>query len=121
MPQCEQGAIPSHKLFENELVYSFLDINPLSKGHFFHQLPDQSLAALLPAAKKVALALGAENYNLLQNNGRIAHQAVDHVHFHIIPKTNDEGLGIIWDSDSPTQDQLAKIAADIRSKVAATL
>lgn len=40
-----------------------------------HQLPDEYLAEALPLAKKIAIAQGVENYNILQNNGRIAHQA----------------------------------------------
>jgi len=39
-----------------------------------HQLPDRYLMDILPIAKKVAVAQGFENYNILQNNGRIAHQ-----------------------------------------------
>ena len=39
-----------------------------------HELPDEYLADAMPVAKKIAVALGAENYNILQNNGRIAHQ-----------------------------------------------
>jgi hypothetical protein len=39
-----------------------------------HQLPDDCLADLLPVAKKIALAIGCENYNILQNNGKLAHQ-----------------------------------------------
>jgi diadenosine tetraphosphate (Ap4A) HIT family hydrolase len=39
---------------------------------------------LQPVAKKIAKASGAENFNILQNNGRIAHQVVDHVHFHMV-------------------------------------
>jgi diadenosine tetraphosphate (Ap4A) HIT family hydrolase len=56
-----------------------LDIQPLARGHAlvipkehtikFHELSDESLADILPAAKKVANALGVTNYNLLQNNG----------------------------------------------------
>ncbi|KAL2914483.1 Adenosine 5'-monophosphoramidase [Polyrhizophydium stewartii] len=118
-----KGQIPSHKLLETDLVYAFLDISPVSKGHvdhaqFLHQVPDESLAALLPAAKKIAAALGAENYNILQNNGRIAHQAVDHVHVHVIPKTETSGLGIVWPNTSPSQDELTRIATEIKDKVA---
>lgn len=39
-----------------------------------HELPDDSLADILPVAKKVAIATGAAEYNVLQNNGRLAHQ-----------------------------------------------
>jgi len=41
-------------------------------------------------------ATGATAYNILQNNGPGAHQAVFHVHFHIIPKIDESGLGIGW-------------------------
>ena len=41
-------------------------------------------------------ATGATDYNVLQNNGAAAHQAVMHVHFHIIPKRGEAGLGIAW-------------------------
>ncbi|KAI9197282.1 HIT-like protein [Polychytrium aggregatum] len=122
-----QGAIPSHKILETELTYAFLDINPISTGHvlvipkyhaqFFHQVPEAHLADLLPAAQRIVKALGPAQYNLLQNNGRLAHQAVDHVHFHIIPKTETEGLGIQWPMKSPTQEELAAIKAQIVSKL----
>jgi histidine triad (HIT) family protein len=64
------------------------------------QLSDESAAALgrvLPRlCRAVMKATGAEAYNVLQNNGAAAHQAVFHVHFHIIPKTGRGGLGIGW-------------------------
>ena len=90
------------------------DINPLSKGHlliipkerkaYLHELSDEQAAAIgrvLPRlARAVMKATGAESYNVLQNNGAAAHQAVFHVHFHIIPKGADGGLGIGWKSGS---------------------
>ncbi|KAJ3217754.1 hypothetical protein HDU67_007309 [Dinochytrium kinnereticum] len=122
-----KGAIPSHKLIETELSYAFLDINPLSAGHalvipkfhaqFLHQVPDEYLADLLPTAKKIANALGAANYNILQNNGRLAHQEVDHVHFHIIPKTEAEGLGIGWKSLPTDHAKFGALAASLIEKI----
>ena len=104
------GEIPCHRLYEDEQVLAFLDINPLSEGHclvipkerkaFLHELSDEASAAIgrvLPRlARAVMGATGAESYNVLQNNGAAAHQAVFHVHFHIIPKSGDAGLGIGW-------------------------
>lgn len=43
------------------------------------EMPDEYLTEVLPVVKKIAAASGAENWNLLQNNGRLAHQEVDHV------------------------------------------
>ena len=105
-----RGEIPSYKIYEDEYVFAFLDIGPLSKGHtlviskeskaYLHELSDASAAAIgrvLPRLTRAVIkATGATAYNVLQNNGRKAHQAVFHVHFHIIPRFEQEGLGIEW-------------------------
>ena len=106
-----RGEIPSHIIYEDEHVFSFLDIMPLSRGHTLviprepaetlDKLSDDASAAIgrvLPRlARAVLAATGASAYNVLQNNGPLAHQAVFHVHFHIIPKYDDgQGLGIDW-------------------------
>lgn len=105
------GEIPSHKVYEDNLVFAFLDINPLSPGHTLvvpkepavtlDQLSDESSAAIgrvLPRlARAVMQAAGATAYNILQNNAPLAGQEVMHVHFHIIPRQSEEvGLGRIW-------------------------
>ncbi|KII91029.1 hypothetical protein PLICRDRAFT_174364 [Plicaturopsis crispa FD-325 SS-3] len=125
-----KGEIPSLKLIETDLSLSFLDIGPLSKGHALvipkyhaeklHDTPDEYLADALPIAKKIAIALGAENYNILQNNGRIAHQEVDHVHFHIIPKpaaSDEEGLVVGWPAKKPSKEELAELLAEVKGRL----
>lgn len=125
-----KGEIPSFKLIETETTYSFLDINPLAKGHSLviskyhaeklHELPDESLTDILRIAKQIAVATGAENYNILQNNGRIAHQEVDHVHFHVIPKpsaSDTEGLVVGWPQQKVAIEELAKIHEEIKGKL----
>lgn len=61
------------------LTFTSQLVIPKHHGMKLTDIPDDQLAELLPAAKKVAAAVGAENYNILQNNGRLAHQEVDHV------------------------------------------
>ncbi|KAF8835932.1 hypothetical protein BDN67DRAFT_992283 [Paxillus ammoniavirescens] len=123
-----KGGIPSYKLVETKLSYSFLDIGPLAKGHALiipkyhaekmHELDDEYLADMMPIAKKIAKAQGLENYNILQNNGAIAHQQVNHVHFHVIPKPNEsEGLGIIWPQQESKKDELQAYQAELLSKL----
>ncbi|KAK0101520.1 Adenosine 5'-monophosphoramidase [Cadophora gregata] len=123
-----KGDIPCFKLFESDKVLAFLDINPLSRGHAlvipkFHgvkllDIPDDQLSEILPVVKKLVKATGAENYNVLQNNGRIAHQEVDHVHFHMIPKpNNEEGMSIGWPQQKTDMDKLKELFADIKSKM----
>lgn len=101
-----KGEIPSHKVYENQGAFAFLDVSPLSKGHTLiipkkhyekiHEMDDDSFCDISMAISIVSKILGAENYNLLQNNGSLAGQAVPHVHFHIIPKTKEYGLKIEW-------------------------
>src|SRR6478735_4539253 len=99
-----RGEIPCHKVYEDERVFAFLDVNPLSRGHVLvipkepavtlDALSDESAAALgrvLPRlCRAVQRVTGSSAYNVLQNNGTGAHQAVMHVHFHIIPKSSSE-------------------------------
>jgi len=105
------GEIPCHRIYEDEHVLAFLDVGPLSLGHvlvipkervaFLHELSDDSAAAVggvLPRIARAIMAVtGCADYNVLQNNGAAANQAVFHVHFHIIPKHPDgSGLQIEW-------------------------
>lgn len=105
------GEIPCFKIYEDKWVLAFLDVNPVSDGHTLvipkeaaatlDQLSEESAAALgkvLPRiCRAVIQATGIKAYNVLQNNGSGAHQAVFHVHFHIIPKPDSSsGLGIVW-------------------------
>lgn len=121
------GEIPCHKVFEDEHVLAFLDVGPLSRGHTLlipkeckaqlHELSDESAAALgrvLPRlCRAVIQATGAKAYNVLQNNGSAAHQVVMHVHFHIIPRFDDAGLGIQWTPGSLAGDEATALAFKI--------
>ena len=61
---------------------------------------------------------GTQEYNLLQNNGSAAHQAVMHVHFHIIPKPNeDQGLGVKWPAGQLDQEQAGQLAQSISAHI----
>src|SRR5688572_15629433 len=113
------GEIPCHRIYEDDHVLAFLDIGPLSPGHtlvipkepkaHLHQLSDDAAAAIgraLPRiCRAVVKATGATAYNVLQNNGSAAHQVVMHVHFHIIPKFEHDGLGIGWKPGKLDQTQ----------------
>lgn len=121
------GEIPCHRVYEDEWVLAFLDIGPLSIGHtlvipkerkaFLHELSDEASAAIgkvLPRiARAVLAATGANAYNILQNNGASAHQAVFHVHFHIIPKLEDQGLDISWSPRALDPSRAAELASRI--------
>ncbi|KAG7105020.1 Hit family protein 1 like [Verticillium longisporum] len=123
-----KGEIPCFKLFESDKTLAYLDINPLSRGHALvipkhhgaklTDIPDDHLMEILPVVKKLVNATGSVDYNILQNNGRAAHQMVDHVHFHMIPKPNEtEGLGIRWPQQQTDMDKLKALFEELKSKV----
>jgi histidine triad (HIT) family protein len=125
-----RGEIPCHKVYEDDRVLAFLDINPLSPGHTLvvpkeaartlDALSDETAAAIgrvLPRlCRAVIQATGIAEYNVLENNGSGAHQAIEHVHFHIIPKPNRaEGLGIGWPMRPLDPAHGASVAERIRT------
>jgi len=125
-----RGEIPCHRVYEDDLVLAFLDIQPLSRGHTLvipkqavasvDQMSDESGAAIgrvLPRiARAVLAATGAKDFNIRQNNGAAAHQAVFHVHFHIIPKFPDgSGLELAWNPGKLADG--AELAKQITAKL----
>ena len=122
------GEIPCYRVYEDEHVLAFLDVGPLALGHTLvipkeravrlHELSDESAAAIgrvLPRiCRAVVAATGVEDYNVLQNNGAPAHQAVLHVHFHVIPKpAGDGGLGIRWPAQKLEPAEAERLRARI--------
>jgi len=128
-----RGEIPSHKVYEDDFVFAFLDVGPLSRGHTLvipkeakatlAELSDESAAAIgrvLPRlCRAVMRVTGTSDYNVLQNNGVAAHQAVFHVHFHIIPKPDsDSGLKVGWPAGKLDAGLGAALAASLREALA---
>jgi len=124
-----RGEVPCHKLYEDDLVLSFLDVAPVAPGHALvipkepaetlDQLSDDSAAAIGRALPRLCRALqsatGIRQFNVLQNNGPLAHQAVNHVHFHIIPKPSEaQGLGVKWPSGKLDHEAAKSLAAQVR-------
>lgn len=122
------GEIPCYKVYEDDMVLAFLDVNPISTGHTLvipkepaatlDALSDQAAAAIGRVLPRIARAVmkvtGTSEYNVLQNNGPGAHQAVFHVHFHIIPKeSGGAGLGVGWKPTSFDHETGAKLAAQV--------
>lgn len=92
--------IPSSKIYEDNFVYSFLDIEPKTKGHCLvipkicvnsiEEFSNPQLEAYFLGLKNTIIELkkiySFNQYNLIQNNGELAGQEVFHLHFHIIPQ-----------------------------------
>lgn len=100
------------KISESAEALAFLDINPLAPGHALlvpkrHyesilDVPAELLARLTAELPRLAQALlratGASGLNILQNTGESSGQAVFHLHFHLIPREDGDGLGYRWNA-----------------------
>lgn len=128
--QIVKGTIPCAKVYEDERVISFLDINPISAGHTLvlpkehyatlFEISKEDLQACTGAAQKIAKAVlsasNASGLNLLQNNYRAAGQAVDHIHLHLIPRFTGDNLHL-WPGKycppAALEAMLARIKAEL--------
>lgn len=92
------GEIPAYKIYEDDMILAFLDINPVSPGHTLiipkkhtldiHSIDNKVLIKIMDKSRDIANMLttkmGAQGFTLLQNNGSV--QEVKHYHLHVMPK-----------------------------------
>jgi len=129
-----KGEIPSFKVFEDDRVLAFMDINPINNGHTLiipkthaeniWEMDGADLSAVISAAKKIGDAikdtLSPEGMACIQLNGRAANQVVMHYHFHMIPKCEgDPDLTITrWEPVPGDMEKIGNTARLIAEQVA---
>lgn len=120
------GEVPSHRVYEDEDVIGFLDINPATRGHTLlipreHSVGLQDTAvetwsSLISAAKELASRyedrLGCDGFNVVQSSGEAAEQEVAYVHVHLIPRYDDDAFSL-W-GGRPADPDLEALAAELR-------
>ena len=98
--------IPGYKVYEDEKVLAFFDILPISYGHTIvvpkhhvadlEELSDDDFCYLVKAVKKIGKAmeegLGVKGYSIFLDNKSAANQHVPHIHFHVVPRAEGDGL-----------------------------
>lgn len=115
------GEIPSHKVYEDEHAYAFLDIHPVTPGHtlvvpkrqveFLWDMEDADYQALQAGAKKIARHL-RETLNVPYVGVQVIGVDVPHAHIHLIPFTNAQEYHNRPDPTAePNHDELAIVAA----------
>ncbi len=114
------GEIPSARVLDSDHAVAFLDINPVNHGHTLlvpkahhaqlGELPDAiaaAVGALLPRlCRAVAAATGADGLNVIVNNGAAAGQTIDHTHWHLIPRFDDDPVNWPWPHQAYSGDEL---------------
>lgn len=126
-----RGEIPCAKVYEDDAVLAFLDLGPVRPGHTLvipreHyanvlETPADLAPALFSALRKVGRAVmaatGASGFNVLQNNFPAAGQAVFHVHWHVIPRAEDDGLALWPQGSYPDPKAMQETAAAIAARL----
>jgi len=134
-PFCKivDGRIPTKKVYEDSTVLAFLDINPASFGHTLvitkkhyanlSQVSDADVSHLFKVVKKITGILSEftqklsgdklTGVNVMQNNGAPAGQQVPHVHVHIIPRVEKDGVIQPWEPKKFDEKQVDSIQSAI--------
>ena len=121
------GEIPSRTLYEDEDFRVIMDLAPATKGHSLilpkehykniYEIADDTASKVLPLAKKMAALmtekLGADGFNIVQNNNEVAGQTVFHFHVHLIPRYNDDNQSLVMKPQEMTDAQLDVIKEQI--------
>ncbi len=117
------GEIPSFTVYEDDDFKAILDLSPATKGHTLVIPKEHSITLLdlskdraeklLEITKKIVNGLKSvlnfSNYNIIQNNGKLAGQTVEHFHLHIIPRYSVEEI-TLWvphENDPSVNNSLA--------------
>lgn len=123
------GEIPSQKIFEDDDVFAFMDINPWTRGHALvipkrhsrnlYEIGEADLAATASGAKKLALSmrdkLDCAGVNLINSCEPAAWQTVFHFHMHVIPRYDDDPLRLPGQPQESDPDELAELAEQLRA------
>ena len=123
------GVFPTNKIYEDDDFTVILDASPANKGHSLilpknhadnlFELSDETAAKVLPLAKKIGAALkeglGCDGVNVVQNNGTSAGQTVFHFHTHVIPRFDNDQVGVGWRQLTPDDKEQAEIAEKLSS------
>ena len=121
------GELPCAKVYEDKWVFAFMDAGPVNNGHVLVatkqpyetilEVDDESAKALILTAKKLAQAVQdifkPDGITLLQTNKPAGWQTVPHVHMHVVPRFNNDGVDLIWPRKEPSMEHLQQLAEKI--------
>ena len=117
------GEIPSRTLYEDERFRVIMDLGPATRGHSLilpkehyanlYEIPEDLAADAAKLAKKLAIRmtekLGADGFNIIQNNNEAAGQTVPHYHVHLIPRYQNDGQHILWNPGEMPAEEMDEI------------
>ncbi len=125
------GEIPSDFLYEDNKFIAIFDKFPGAFGHVLvlpkahmenlFELTDEVMEEILKVVKKVGLALkdtlNLEALNIIQNNGELAGQTVNHFHIHLIPRIENDTITIKWQTQNVSDDEFTKLYEKLKNVI----
>ena len=123
------GQIPSTKVCEDQQTLAFMDIGQVNPGHVLVAvkphvenivaLDDELAGAVFRTTARVAKAVHAafapQGISIYQANGPPAGQTVLHLHIHVVPRWDADGMNLTWPVKNPPRDKIEEYAAKIRA------
>ena len=121
------GEIPCAKVYEDAHIFAFMDAGQVNPGHVIvalkrpaetiMDLSDAEAGQLFQTARKIAVAVQKsfkpDGMTILQANKPAGWQTVPHVHVHVLPRHEDDGVGLQWPRNEPSLDDLNRLAQRI--------
>ena len=121
-----------HIVFEDDRCIAILDIFPANPGHtlvmpkkhfsLLGEVPIEELTHAIQVVQRIGPAvqhaINAQGYNVLANNGSAAGQLVPHVHFHLVPRTMNDGMKFEWPRNDASEGELVDSLVRIRKQLA---
>ena len=121
-----KGEALSYKIYEDDLVFAFLDINPTSLGHTLivpkkhnkdiFDIEEEYLKRIILVSKKIAQrmkeVIDCDGVNIFNNSGSSAGQIIFHCHFHVIPRKT--GDNVDFKSIKVSNEELEEVANKLK-------
>ena len=123
--------IPASVVYEDEHTLAFMDLGQVNPGHVLvalkahaeniYALDDAQAAAVFRSAARVARAIRAafapQGLSVYQANGTPAGQTVLHLHVHLVPRHDGDGMALSWPVKNPPREKLEEYAGKIRTEI----
>jgi histidine triad (HIT) family protein len=123
--------IPATVVYEDEHALAFMDIGQVNPGHVLvavkkhaeniFALDDAQAAAVFRAAARLSRAIreafAPQGLSVYQANGKAAGQTVFHLHVHLVPRHEGDGMELTWPVKNPSREKLAEYAEKIKAKL----
>lgn len=125
-----EGKVPTHKVYEDDVVMAVLDINPANKGHTLvfpkkhyegiSKISEEEVGHLFKVANKLAVniisVVKADGCNVFLAEGAEAGQIIKHVMVHVIPRFKGDGVNFSWEFKQVSEEEMKDIVSAMKSK-----